>query len=159
MRPSPRPYSQHILRRTRSASRPLDSRIHALGPLPHRHRGQVRTWRKEIADRVHHVLSILVWPLASRNGPRARFFYAEYTELSSPFLQLRRVTQLFFGPKPGGQARAPLRIVVYRAARSTNVHVVLHAALVSRQYSLALHPELPLHVRLIGAVTARFSLC
>jgi hypothetical protein len=105
---------------------------------------------------VHHVLSILVWPLASLYRVAGPFLlHFEYTELSSPFLQLRWVTQLFFGRgSRADKIMSMLFALSFFIVRSTNVHVVLHAAFYSRQYSLALHPELPLHVRLIGAVTA-----
>ena len=105
---------------------------------------------------VHHVLSILVWPLASLYRVAGPFLlHYEYTELSSPFLQLRWVTQLFFGRgSRADKIMSMLFALSFFIVRSTNVHVVLHAAFYSRQYSLALHPELPLHVRLIGAVTA-----
>ena len=105
---------------------------------------------------VHHVLSILVWPLASLYRVAGPFLlHYEYTELSSPFLQLRWVTQLFFGRgSRADKIMSMLFALSFFVVRSTNVHVVLHAAYFSRQYSLDLHPELPVHVRLIGAVTA-----
>ena len=105
---------------------------------------------------VHHVLSILVWPLASLYRVAGPFLlHYEYTELSSPFLQLRWVTQLFFGRgSRADKIMSMLFALSFFIVRSTNVHVVLHAAFYSKQYSLALHPELPLHVRIIGAVTA-----
>ena len=105
---------------------------------------------------VHHVLSILVWPLASLHRVAGPFLlHFEFTELSSPFLQLRWVTQLFFGRgSRADKMMSALFALSFFIVRSTNVHVVLHAAFYSRQYSLALHPELPVHVRFIGAVTA-----
>ena len=79
----------------------------------------------------------------------------EYTELSSPFLQLRWVAQLFCGRGSRADALSSLLFALaFFLVRSSNVHVVLHAAYYSRQYSLALHPALPWPVRAIGFLTA-----
>lgn len=105
---------------------------------------------------VHHVLSITVWPLASLYRVAGPFLlHYEYTELSSPFLQLRWVAQLFCGRGSRADALASfLFALAFFLVRSSNVHVVLHAAYYSRQYSLALHPALPWPVRAIGFLTA-----
>ena len=52
---------------------------------------------------VHHVLSVLVWPLASLHRVAGVLLHFQYTELWSPFLQLRWVTLFFWAEVQAGQ--------------------------------------------------------
>ena len=105
---------------------------------------------------VHHVLSILVWPLASLYRVAGPFLlHYEYTELSPPIsaIAVGDAAVLRARFKGGQDHERAVCAVVFRGEKYERPRRAPRC-LFSRQYSLALHPELPLHVRLIGAVTA-----
>mmetsp|Transcript_10765 Transcript_10765/g.33159 ORF Transcript_10765/g.33159 Transcript_10765/m.33159 type:complete len:279 (+) Transcript_10765:202-1038(+) len=104
----------------------------------------------------HHVVSILVWPIAALNGVAGPFLlHFLSTELSSPCLQSRWCAQYLFGRGSAGDVVASVAFALaFFIVRSSNAHVVLHAALAARMYSAETHPDVPASVRYLGAATA-----
>lgn len=104
---------------------------------------------------VHHVISILVWPVAARNNVAGPFLlHFEYTELSSPLLQFRWYAQTFRGRSSGADmAVSAAFAVAFLFVRTTNIHIVLHTLFYARPFDSALHPHVPNYIRILGTLT------
>lgn len=102
---------------------------------------------------VHHVISSLLWPLSIRL--RIAYFYLvhfEFTELSSPFLQLRWFVKAYGGPEMIASSAFALS---FFAVRTLLIVPMLRAIYFSRPWDGDLYPHLSFTVRIISIV----SLC
>lgn len=102
---------------------------------------------------IHHVISSLLWPLSIRL--RIAYFYLvhfEFTELSSPFLQLRWFVKVYGGPEMLASSAFALS---FFAVRTLLIVPMLRAIYLSRPWDGILYPHLSLTVRIISIV----SLC